>query len=133
MTRNVILSTFYFSNLHRLKHNATHIEALENRLRNIGPSSRADSAVAGYVRDGTFFLLHSTYSERTRIRMQYIQRNPMINVAIMPITYPALKNAFGIARIPVPKLPFSRWSMVSALLKNHREKRRKEIEQLPNN
>lgn len=101
------------------KYNITHMEALENRLRNIGPSSRADSAVAGYVKDGTLFLLHSSYSERTRIRIQYIQRSPMMIVAITPTMYPALWKARGIARIPVPKLPFSRWSMVSELLKNH--------------
>jgi len=66
------------------------MEALENGLRNTGPSSSAASAVAGYVMDGTRLLLHSSYSERTRIRMQYVQSRPITIVAIRPTTYPAL-------------------------------------------
>lgn len=69
--------------------------------------------------DGTLLLLHNSYSERTSIRIEYVQSSPMTTVAIKPITYPALWKAFGIARIPVPKLPFSKWSNVSAFLKIH--------------
>ena len=37
-------------------------------------------------------------------------------VPTKPITSPALKKALGMARIPVPKLPFSRWISVSVFL-----------------
>jgi len=33
-----------------------------------------------------------------------------------PIMYPANKNASGIAKIPVPKHPFSKWNNVSKFL-----------------
>lgn len=41
----------------------------------------------------------------------------MMTVAIVPVTRPLLQKALGIARIPVPKLPFSRWINVSVFLK----------------
>lgn len=68
----------------------TYIETLENGLRNSGPSRSADSAVAGYVMDGTLLLLHNSYSEKTSIRIQYVQSSPIMTVAIRPIIYPAL-------------------------------------------
>jgi hypothetical protein len=40
----------------------------------------------------------------------------MNSVPATPITYPALKKAFGMARIPVPRLPFSKCSSVSVFL-----------------
>ena len=41
---------------------------------------------------------------------------PIKKVATKPKKRPALRKANGIARIPVPKLPFSRWISVSASL-----------------
>lgn len=80
----------YINYIYSGKNKFTYIEALENRLRNTGPSSKALCAVTGYVMEGTLFRLHNSYSERTRIRMQYVQRSPMIIVATKPTMYPAL-------------------------------------------
>ena len=41
----------------------------------------------------------------------------MIIVLIVPTTYPALWKACGMANIPVPSEPFSKWIRVSAFLK----------------
>lgn len=45
-----------------------------------------------------------------------MHKNPIITVKIIPDTYPALKKACGIARIPVPRDPFNMWIRVSELL-----------------
>lgn len=42
---------------------------------------------------------------------------PIKIVAMTPVTRPLLWNAFGIASIPVPKLPFSKWINVSVFLR----------------
>lgn len=47
-----------------------------------------------------------------------MQINPIIIVKINPVRRPEFLKASGIARIPVPKLPFSRWIIVSVFLKN---------------
>lgn len=43
--------------------------------------------------------------------------NPMAKVATTPNASPAFMKAIGIARIPDPKLPFSKWIKVSRSLK----------------
>lgn len=48
----------------------THTDTFDNRLKGAGPTDSAASAVAGYVNDGTFFRLQSSYCEVTRIRIQ---------------------------------------------------------------
>lgn len=45
-----------------------------------------------------------------------MHKNPIITVKIIPDTYPALKKACGIARIPVPRDPFKIWIRVSEFL-----------------
>lgn len=40
-------------------------------------------------------------------------------VPMEPTMYPACEKALGMARMPVPRLPFSRCSSVSALLKKN--------------
>ena len=42
--------------------------------------------------------------------------NPMAKVATTPNANPAFMKAIGIARIPDPKLPFSKWIKVSRSL-----------------
>ena len=44
----------------------------------------------------------------------------MKNVPTKPITSPAFKKALGMARIPVPKLPFSKWISVSVFLREEK-------------
>lgn len=68
----------------------------------------------------TFFRLHSSYIERNNMWMQYVQTMPMITVAMEPSRYPEWWNAFGIAKIPVPRDPFNRWINVSELLEKIR-------------
>lgn len=57
----------------------------------------------------------------TNTCMQYVQINPIANVANRPKNKPALRKANGIARIPVPKLPFNRWINVSKFLQQNRQ------------
>jgi hypothetical protein len=52
----------------------------------------------------------------TRICTQYVQMNPIANVATTPNARPAFLKAIGIAKIPDPKLPLSRWIKVSISL-----------------
>lgn len=52
----------------------------------------------------------------TRICTQYVQMNPMAKVATTPNVRPAFLKAIGIAKIPDPKLPLSRWIKVSRSL-----------------
>jgi hypothetical protein len=42
--------------------------------------------------------------------------NPTVQVATTPNASPAFMKAIGIARIPDPKLPFSKWMKVSRSL-----------------
>jgi hypothetical protein len=42
----------------------------------------------------------------------------MTKVPTVPTNQPALWKAFGIASIPVPKLAFNRWNIVSKYLPN---------------
>lgn len=44
----------------------------------------------------------------------------MIIVAMTPTMRPLLQNAFGIAKIPVPRLPFSRCTRVAKFLEKRR-------------
>jgi hypothetical protein len=52
----------------------------------------------------------------TSICTQYVQMNPMAKVATTPNARPAFLKAIGIAKMPDPKLPLSRWIKVSRSL-----------------
>lgn len=52
----------------------------------------------------------------TSMCILYVHRKPMTRVPTVPINQPALWNAFGIANIPVPKLAFNKWNIVSKYL-----------------
>lgn len=95
----------------------THFIYGEHHLNTGGPSNNADWATSGYDMLGTFRLLHSSYSALTSKCMQYVQTNPMKIVPIAPVIYPEFLNAFGMAKIPVPKDPLSKWKSVSQFLK----------------
>lgn len=48
---------------------------------------------------------------------QYAEKTPKSIVDIIPFTMPAYMKACGIAKIPVPRHPLSKWKRVSAFLK----------------
>lgn len=52
----------------------------------------------------------------TKTCKQYVHRIPISIVPTLPMSRPELKKALGIAKIPVPKLPFSKWIRVSEFL-----------------
>ena len=81
-----------------------------------GPAMKATSAISAKLNDGILVRRHNTCAHFTRICTQYVQIKPTMNVAIRPNTRPAFEKANGIARIPLPKLPFSRWTSVSQSL-----------------
>lgn len=66
----------------------------------------------------TLFRLHNSYSAFISKCMQYVQMKPMTTVPIAPTIYPEWLNAFGMANIPVPNDPFSKWINVSIFLYN---------------
>lgn len=97
---------------------ATHLASLENLCAAGGPTKNAASAVSANPSEGFCIRLQSSWAVFTRTCTQYVQMPPIIKVAIKPKNRPAFLKAIGMANIPLPKDPFSKWIRVSKSLKN---------------
>jgi hypothetical protein len=78
-----------------------------------GPVLNAFSTTSGKFIDGFWVRLHNSCEHATSMCMQWVQTNPISIVPNRPTTHPAFLNASGMAKIPVPMLPFRRWIIVS--------------------
>lgn len=98
------------------KNYSTHLANFECFCKNAGPVWKAVSTTSEKLKEGVWVRLLNSREHSTSICIQWVQITPIIMVPNSPITHPAFRNASGIARIPVPILPFSRCTIVSKLL-----------------
>jgi len=64
-----------------------------------------------------FVLSQMTWAHLTRVCMQLTQMTLIMTRPTLPTSKPEFLIASGIARMPVPMLPFKRWTIVSQFLK----------------
>lgn len=87
----------------------SYLAALDHLRNGSGPTSNTFSAVPANVNEGVFVLRQTSWEVFTRICTQCVQMNPTTSVPISPNKYPELRNAKGIAKIPLPSELFSKW------------------------
>lgn len=63
-------------------------------------------------------LSKNLFEKWSAINLQWTQITAMRGTPIEPTSKPAFLNASGIANIPVPIFPLSRWTIVSQFLLN---------------
>uniref|UniRef100_A0A182TQ11 Uncharacterized protein n=1 Tax=Anopheles melas TaxID=34690 RepID=A0A182TQ11_9DIPT len=100
-----------------VRNHFTQISRHEHKRRSpIGPDSNARWHTSAKLSEGTCSRRQSSCEQFTSMCMQWVQTAPMNSVPNRPTYRPACLNASGIARMPVPMLPFSRWIIVSRLV-----------------
>lgn len=97
-----------------------------------GPAKTHHNIVSSAVHSDGQFPLFSPPSKKsstvpirtvlTKTCKQYVHRMPISIVPTVPTRSPELQKALGIARIPVPKLPLSKWMSVSEFLQTATDK-----------
>lgn len=84
--------------------------------KHFGPVSNADWAAFGYVRYGIRSRVQSTYWALITNRIPTVPIEVTTNVRNKPRTQPVYENALGMARMPVPRAPFTKCVNVARLL-----------------
>lgn len=78
-----------------------------------GPVSKLAKATCAKFIEGVDIRLHNSCEQFTNMCIQCVHITPIKSVPKSPTYRPAFLNAAGIARIPVPMFPLSKWISVS--------------------